>query len=427
MTLTREIKQPYRGEVLYLQVLLVSLGLLGFEVVSYLPELLGVDSRVVTVPYRGVYVVLCMVGLFYFIWRHSITIPRDFYPVLLFWLFYFIRACFDTFFHIEDIKMSVPDFWLYAFVLSFFPMLPLLARVNLKTMVTVKKAVFAMAIFLNLMSIVYNYTFFSNPKMGRLGANLILNSITTGQLGGTLIIISLTYLGARKGWQTLALLLLMVLGLSNLGLAASRGPVIQLGVALLVFLLLNLKRISFKNLGLLAAGSFGLAMYFSDYVFLYNSLIRRLQSTGLSQSGYDELRYILFTGAWEQFLSHPILGDFIEGRVIGGYPHNIFLEALMALGMVGGGLMTYIFVLAIRNSLRLMRLPVTNWLGCLLIMQLVAQITSGSIYQSFALWSLIAFAAAVVKNIHLYGPDSVRPVGAFAGDVDCAGGITNSR
>jgi len=383
-----------------MQVLLIAFGLLGFELISYLPELLNVDSRIVTVPYRAIYLILCTFALLYFTWHKSVKVHINFLPVLVFWFFYFIRATFDTFFRIDQIKMAISDFWLFAFLLSFFPMLPLLAKINLKTIATTKIFVFCMAVFLNVMSVVYNYQSFSNPKLGRLGANLILNAITSGQIGVTLVVMSLTFFHSKKGWVTASLSALVVLGLANVVFAASRGPVMQLVIMLLLFLFFNLKRIGYKKFSVFLIFFACLGMYFSDYFAVYNNLVRRLGSTG--QAGYDDLRYVLFTGAWEQFLSHPLLGDLIEGRAFGGYPHNIFLESLMAMGVFGGMVMTYIFIYSFNNSLVLMRFRSTDWIGCLLVMQLVAQFTSGSIYSSFAFWSLIALASTLKNNIALY-------------------------
>ena len=375
--------------------LLIAFGLLGFELVSYLPELLSVDSRVVTVPYRAAYLLLCAAAFLYFAWKKSIRVSRDFLPVLVFWFFYFFRATFDTFFRISD-------FWLFAFLLSFFPMLPLLAKINLKTIATSKSVVFCFAVFLNVMSVFYNYQSLSKPKIGRLGGNLILNAITSGQIGVTLVVMSLTFFHSKKTWVTVVLSALILLGLANVVLAASRGPVIQLVMLLLLFLFFNLKRIGYKKFCGFLTFLVLLGFYFSDYLAVYNNLVRRLEKTGFGQSGNDELRYILFTGAWEQFLSHPLIGDLIEGRAFGGYPHNIFLESLMAMGIFGGIAMTYIFFSSFRNSIALMRLGATDWLGLLLIMQLISQITSGSIYQSFAFWSLIALASTLKNNIALY-------------------------
>jgi len=385
-----------------MQVFLIAFGLLGFELFSYLPELLKTDSRAVTVPYRALFLVLCSTVLFSPRLRKTIKVHKDFIPILLFWFFYYIRASYDTAFHLDDIKMSISDFWLFAFLLSFYPMLPLLCKINLSTITTAKHFVFFMAIALNILSIAHNYSALTTMNLSRFKSNEILNPITSGQIGAILTIMSFTYLYKKTTWIMFSLIALIALGVANVFLAASRGPVVQLVIMLLVFILLNIKRIGYKKLSFLLFLFTCLSIYFSDYISLYNTIMKRLEGTGLSQSGSDQARYILFTGAWDQFLSHPLLGDFIEGRIYGGYPHNIFLESLMALGVLGGIAMIYIFVSAFRNSTSIMKFSSTDWLGCILIMQMVAQLTSGSIYSSFAFWSLIAVISNIKNNIALY-------------------------
>jgi O-antigen ligase len=399
---TAVIQQPYKNKIIYLQLFLIAFGLLGFELFSYLPELLKVDSRIVTVPYRALYLVLCTAVLISARQRNTIKVHIDFIPILTFWFFYYIRASFDTIFKLDEIKMPILDFWLFAFFLSFYPMLPLLCKVNLKTIIATKYLVFSMAVILNILAIIYNYGKFSIGNISRIQGNEILNTITSGQIAATLIVMCFTFFNNRKIWVLLSLSALIIIGLINIVIAASRGPVIQLLIILLVFVSCNLRRIGYKNLLFIFVIFTCLGIYFSDFITTYNLLMSRLEGTGLSQSGSDNLRYQMFTGAWDQFTSHPILGDFIEGRAFGGYPHNIFLESLMSMGIFGGVTMIIIFIVASINSLTLMKHRSTDWVGCLLIMQMVAQFTSGSIYSSFAFWSLIALTSTLKNNFVLY-------------------------
>ncbi len=78
------------------------------------------------------------------------------------------------------------------------------------------------------------------------------------------------------------------------------------------------------------------------------------RSLNTVETGDSSGREPLWNAAIEEFINNPILGGRIE--VSGIYPHNIFLEILMATGTVGFIIFLIIMIWCIKNGLRSIKL-----------------------------------------------------------------------
>jgi len=66
-------------------------------------------------------------------------------------------------------------------------------------------------------------------------------------------------------------------------------------------------------------------------------VVARLTDT--LQDVASQERAAMIVGAWQQFTASPLLGDALVERRFMENPHNIIVESLMALGVVGLGLL----------------------------------------------------------------------------------------
>ncbi|MHA8072231.1 O-antigen ligase family protein [Aquirufa ecclesiirivi] len=389
--------QPYHNSIKYLQVILISFAILGFQMVSILPEVVGVESRIVTVPYRAFYLVIVMLVIFLFRWQFKIN--KYFVPILAFIFFYFIRSVYDSITKYDELKHILVDFWLFAYLIGFFPMIPLLFKVNTNTLNTAKAVLFVMVIIVNILGFKNNYGSFGEENIGaRFFGNEILNQITYGQTGVIMVIMCLSYFYSQKLIGKLVLLPFIGLGLMNLAFAGSRGPMIELSLAIICFIVVNFKKIGAINLTIAIIFFISLGIYFRDYLIFFNTILDRLQDTRFNQGNGSEERYFLFKNSWEQFWANPVFG--YVG--IGEYPHNLILEAFMALGFAGGILMIYIVIIAFRNCIALVKIETTNWIALIFLMHIIAAFISGSIWNSFEFWSLLALSFSLYQHRNLY-------------------------
>ncbi|MCK7519045.1 MAG: hypothetical protein MZV64_15630 [Ignavibacteriales bacterium] len=115
----------------------------------------------------------------------------------------------------------------------------------------------------------------------------------------------------------------------------------------------------------------------------------------------DALRFQLYEEAIKEFLNHPIIGNqFVLENGIGAgiYPHNIFLESLMALGFIGG----ILILILLFNSLKICYYSIKeldnySWIRLLFIQYFIFSMMSGGIYNSPLLWIFMALNFAVDK------------------------------
>jgi hypothetical protein len=78
--------------------LLYALAIAGYPLVSALPPLLHLDSRMVSVPYRAAFLGLALVVIGYNIVRRSVYTGVLWAPLGIFWLLYIARIASDTVF-----------------------------------------------------------------------------------------------------------------------------------------------------------------------------------------------------------------------------------------------------------------------------------------------------------------------------------------
>jgi O-antigen ligase len=391
------VTQICDNKIKYLQVILISFGILGFQLISNLPEFFGLDSRIVSIPYRAFYLLICILTILHFKWGNKIN--KFFVPILIFIFFYFLRSVYDSITQYKINECGLVDFWLFAYIIGFFPMLPFLFRVNLVSLDRAKLVLFILAIFVNLLGLKNNYEVFNDGSLGgRFVGNEVLNQISYGQTGVVLVIMCLSYFYSQKITGKLSLIPLIGLGLMNVALSGSRGPMIELALAIVCFIIINFKKIGVLNLSLVFLLFIGFGIYYSDYLIFFNTVLDRLQETSFNQGGGSEERYFLFKEAWMQFLANPIFGY----KGIGVYPHNLILESFMALGILGGLLMIFITIISIRNCITLIKIEATNWIALIFFMHIIGTFISGAIWNSFEFWSLLALSFSLNKNKNIY-------------------------
>lgn len=212
-------------------------------------------------------------------------------------------------------------------------------------------------------------------ESGRLGFDNI-NPITIGHAGASAL------LGAIVLWrytnlpQKIMVLAGCAPAVATLILANSRSPYVSLITAIMFLLLV---RRHWWMLGAMAAGGimFWISADLADR--LYGSRLITVQDNSSLE------RFATTRNSINEFMDHPFLGAGHIEPLTQYYPHNLFLDAAMSLGVFGLGLYTWLSVSAAFKSFAAMRsgellLPLMFWqFFCL------AQL-SGSFFGSGALF-----------------------------------------
>jgi O-antigen ligase len=235
-----------------------------------------------------------------------------------------------------------------------------------------------------------------------------LNSITLGHIGTTVVIVAL--LGRplpRAGSQFVRVLdslpVRLTAGLIGGFLAiasASKGPIVALICAMTVWQVARIAQagsaravfVAIVRLGLVFAAMVALAIFLA--LFAQVTVIDRFVDFGTTTDYSTNERMIVWTNAMLSFEGSPWWGSsFVEikGRF---YPHNLFLEVLMAIGIPGFLSLLALLLPMARVGIRLL-FTRHDWVGLLLGQQFLGMMFSGSVYFSSQFWCAAAAALAI--------------------------------
>jgi O-antigen ligase len=172
-------------------------------------------------------------------------------------------------------------------------------------------------------------------------------------------------------------------------MAGSRGPLLQLMIAVLVYLFYARQLIQKKYVFLFIGVVIAVICIFPEYLNISDLIFERFKETGFSSNDSDRYRAELFKSAWNQFLDNPFF-DSIETIFGRTYPHNLILESLMAMGFVGGIMSIIIIIISLINAVEYIKIPYYNWIGAMLLMDVIASFSAGSIVNFMLLWPLLS-------------------------------------
>lgn len=401
----RPEKKARRGGGLYPTYF--ALGIAGYPIVSFLPELLGASSRSVTVPFRGLYLLLGLI-IFLRAGRYSrLYQGPGWYLFGGFWLAYMARLLADIVYFPVDLRLPGAEYFLYAIGVTLIPTLaffvrisPAIARKSFLWTVGGMALASAGAAIYNLRAIGSSFV--------RVYGNEALSPITLGHIGVSLVLLVgyalLTPEMRSRRWLVSAMAL-VPLGILCLALSASRGPLLALVLCIGLLTVMLLKRgrgIRLAVLGIIV--SVAVPMAVRQSIEIGSGLIARLSSTSERIEYNRERRLVLWRDALSQFAENPVTGSGLEERNTRFYPHNVIIESFMATGLIGGALFTVFLGLGLVSSWKLlMRSPLYGWIGLLHFQHVTWAMLSGAIYARPEMWYMSAMAISAWYTCRAYG------------------------
>jgi len=314
----------------------VALAVIGYPLAGLISSYLAVSDSSISIAFH-LFVVFLSAAVFVVNGVRFGLRPLD-TSFVIFYLWYLGRLIWDTG------RADQPDADLALLIMVGTTIIPLIGvlvpRVEWDER-NLAKCMFAVGAAISVLSIVLYRLGLSvddAESLGRLEFEK-LNPITLGHTAAT------TILTAVIGWQywkshfwRLASLVPVACAASILFLAASRGPLIAFGICFSFY------SIAKKQWILLAimVGSL-LVVVNSAPIFDGETLFERIRISGIQPEDSASLRITFMTTAWEEFLDNPLFGSGYSLPVVGGYPHNVIVEAAMALGIGGLVLLLSLF------------------------------------------------------------------------------------
>lgn len=290
-------------------------------------------TRFYSIPLRIVLIALMLYGIYKNIDRikHKYTVPA----FLLFSMIYIFKTVYTEFIGFE---MSSPwfEYVFYYFSYSFFPFF-FFSTINFKKY---KNIIIDTLIFSGfILGVASIYMFKEVLITGGIGRISLLTYETgdsiisplalaySGSLTIALCLYKLIY-EVNTRFYTTYLFITMVISFILFFLGSTRGALIAILLCVLVFIYFGSVQNKLRA--------------FLYFILSIPLIIYGVQKTGSSifersmstiETGDSSGREPLWNDAINEFTKHPIFGGRIE--VSGIYPHNLFIEILMATGVIG--------------------------------------------------------------------------------------------
>ena len=193
-----------------------------------------------------------------------------------------------------------------------------------------------------------------------------------------------------------AIILLPILALVVL-YSGSRGALLAGSFAIVIYIILL--RGSQRLLMILGLGfsiSTCLAIFGKHHL---DFMLRRLQGLSDGRDISARSHFEAWQGAWQQFLDDPLFGRYAIELSKGTYPHNIYLESLMAVGLLGSIPFIIHIGLALRASVGIVRsrqFGISATLGAIIFFrELIAHAGKSSLWGATGFWIASTLVIAI--------------------------------
>lgn len=420
----REGKGLFSKQVLgYGCLILICLLVFGFPITSSIPVVLGVNSTPINIGLKFVYLLLaCYLFVGGVLHNPKARLPNGIWLIIGFWIIYSARLLYDT--QVVGLKFATTSFKFFsvAFGSCFFSAVAVGLTARFISLRKARNAILYTLILSNISIVAVVYSIYDTLNPIEIAARVkfivelgdgteiqILNPILISFYGELLLISGLAKYLYSSGTlvKKIGIASTICLGLFTLIIGASKGPLLAATLLVLFqfvayFIYARktrefLLKLAIIPLGvLLAFRSFVLSKIEWERLTIVRRLIGFAEN---QQSGEKEVRDFQWASAWQQFLEHPVIGDRFLDRATGYYPHNVYLESLMATGVVGSLLFFSLIIYALyRVFLQVVSRQDTVVYASLLLAILLANLTSGSLFGSIPLWIMLAAYLAMDFN-----------------------------
>ena len=362
------------------------LVLIGYQLLTVLlGERIGEngDSQKITIPFRSFCLFVSLIVVFINRGTKQV-IDKHIRILLVFWLLLLLRFSFDMFIIYPNVLSSSKQMqlWLYMVGLTLIPMYSVIKSFNAINIDVLFKWLFAVSSFITL------FLYFTVDEFRIANADRLslvgLNSISIGYCGLISIVLGLynSIIRNTKLFLKILSIIIVVIGFLVLMRAGSRGPLLSLGILAVIFLATKSKH-PMRNLSILCI-LIGAGYLLFDYIM---SIIENISPVLYRRLTRDEGqlndRLPLYLAAWDGFLINPLAGNSFAIYHNGtySYAHNVILDSMMQLGMIGLCLIIYVYQYGIKMVLSFFQ---SNselvWLGFLMFKSMMELMVSGSIY-----------------------------------------------
>lgn len=361
----------------------------GSTLLSYISPTLQDQPDLLVLPIRVLQLTISVIVI---LWsgKQKIKLQPVQIVLLVFWGCLLIRFFYDMFIR-RDVFVASGIIYHQLISIVFVTLLPMYSVMKSYRFVNFRQ-LFNWVVLLYILCVVFVYIsnedFQSLEDMGRIEANSAMNTINTGHMALSAIILSIYSAICNKGLfirffclggAIVACLIMLRSG--------SRGPLLGLvgivGIVTYGFFQNRVKGLLI-SLSLFIVGYLAIEFIIDFIEEIAPTVVRRITYKE-ENGGQLNDRLLLYEYAYNAFLESPIIGkDFAiyigEGMI---YSHNFMLDTMMQLGIVGTVMMIYIVWKSLQKTVYLIReRKIYGWIALLMIQSFSKMLVSGAFYQS---------------------------------------------
>lgn len=376
----------------------------GFYAVLLLFFSLGIyeTTELISIPLR------ITIGLFLiFLIRLNIKrriFTREVIPFLIFSLLYYLRIIYD--------EISLADYYLSTWELFFyftsFSVIPFMALSSLHVTDKILSAIIKALFFSGFIFSFFSFWFYSEfiGEVERLKSSTageqVLSPLILSYCSVMIIGVTAFYLLFNKTSKKMKLtgIISMVLSAIPFFLGASRGSLVALFIPflLLIFISGGFKH-KIKLFLLLVAAIFGIV--YLDNAFGSGLLKRFLGlSEDIASGSSSTVRLEIWETSFQQFLSSPFFGDKLKTNSFPIHPHNLFIEVLQTLGVLGFLPFLLLIISSFKISFKILKQHRNHsWIVVIFIQAFFQHMFSSSIYAGAWFWTSIALLISLNRYL----------------------------
>lgn len=398
----------------FLSTLNIALCFVGYQLATslFLPVSSDIEgiSRTVTVPYRAFALLICMLVIILNFRSINGKIPLALKVLWIYWIALIIRIFYDTNFRFDLNLNGISHLWLFIMGVILPTMFAVMKSYQMIDLNKALKWVYfgtALSMILSL---------FNNPELlldaheitGRSEGNLALNTISFGHLGTTGAALSFFLLsrGERSFIQKVIIIAILLLSFFVMIRAGSRSPILALAIVL-IFWIFSSRKYVLASIFILIVTLILLIIFLEPILSLIGEIspLMELRLRYAIFEGDSSGRDILYKEAFQLFLNKPFFGSQFAlfgnyGELGFAYPHNIVIEAFMALGVFGGLAMIFILWNSLKSSYILIKNNIQYYWICLILIQQIVLAMLGQFYYNQILNILLVIV--LLKNNQAY-------------------------
>lgn len=369
-------------------------------------------SRFYSIPIRILQLAL-MLFLMRYIFINKIKIDY-FLPFILFTIFYFLKVFYTESQLVTSEFLPLMKSWqeyiFYFVIMTFLPIIAFAAFDFKKYAKVIINSIILSTFLLSIVTI-YFYSGAIGSGVGRISLIVYQDSETESTisplalsygsaLGISLCIYALLFQN-NSFFRKIYLFVVIAVSVVIFFLGASRGSLVA--IILSVFVLIYFSDLKKKLLvTILSILSIPILFMVADKIG--SNLFDRTENT--IEAGDSSGRNVLWSDAWNHFLDFPIFGGRIE--VSGIYPHNMFLETLMATGVVGLFLFSPAVIASFKNASTLIKINKIFLIPFIIFINGFSQnMFSGAIYNMMVMSAGMGILLSSLNKRKIFNDDKV--------------------